>query len=69
MLGAHARWVWGGKNINPPLKKLVNSESPGFESPLPALLAQGPPGFLSLRELVIISRQHPKHTRIKTSSL
>lgn len=29
----------GGKKIYPPLlKKLVNSESPGFESPLPGLL-------------------------------
>lgn len=43
MLGAHARWVWGGKNINPPLKKLVNSESPGFESPLLGYFLQGPP--------------------------
>lgn len=43
MLGAHACWVWGGKNITPPLKKLMNSESPGFESPLPGLFPQGPP--------------------------
>ncbi len=28
----------GEKNITPPLKKLVNSESPGFESPLPGLM-------------------------------